>query len=304
MQSNVRELTKRIFSTDETTSDIVKPLKVLPADRLFILHQDMGNKSRFIVKLRSHHPNTNNIWRDPSFSLGYDFPNKFRMFDLERLEGKDEYTLPVVDNIAIILTAIFPNEQIIWANDDGHTQKVFNRLLKRFVMQNSGMEQRVLYREKGVIPVNPQVLERSELPLNAYQKACVSSFLFQEAVALFMEQGTGKTATTISLFASEAKEHFEQTGELYNVIILCPKNLRENWKKEIKRFCAVKSKITVIRGTEDERMQLLEITPVKWQFLTTSFHLMDVIIESETMGELAEKLEGILVKVRNQEGVN
>ncbi len=43
---------------------------------------------------------------------------------------------------------------------------------------------------------------------------------------------------------------------------------------------------------DNGRMQLLDIAPVK-------FRLMDAIIKSETMGGLAEKLEGILVKIRN-----
>ena len=245
---------KRIFTPlSEDSSKLIAPIRHNQNDRLVIMLSKEAKK--FILKCRSF---IDDKWGNPSYYFSQDIENRFRMFGFERLTGDSDYEVDATDTVAIILDAAFPQSQIVWANDDGATKKFFKTLLFRFILQNKGMEQRVTWRETKQVP-SPSipVMESSAFPLNEYQRVGTTSFLNQENVALFMEQGTGKTPTTISLFTSEASEHFKRTKTPYKVLIICPKSLRTNWQREIIKFSSVKGRVSIIHGTAEQRLDLL-----------------------------------------------
>ena len=66
------------------------------------------------------------------------------------------------------------------------------------------------------------------------------------------DMGLGKTVQTISLLLSYFERNFELTG-----IIICPKSLLKNWKKEIERFAPL-LKSEIYHGTKNERSELRE----------------------------------------------
>lgn len=79
-----------------------------------------------------------------------------------------------------------------------------------------------------------------------YQKNAVEKMIKLKVGALFMEQGTGKTITTIEI----ARRRFE-SGKIEKVIWLCPCSAKENIKKEIINQCPIElAKIFVICGIE------------------------------------------------------
>ena len=77
-----------------------------------------------------------------------------------------------------------------------------------------------------------------ELELTEYQKVALMISLNNPAYALFMEQGTGKTAIVIARICLEAarkRARDNGTGSMYRALIVCPKQVRLNWK----RLCVV-----------------------------------------------------------------
>lgn len=66
------------------------------------------------------------------------------------------------------------------------------------------------------------------------------------------DMGLGKTVQTICLLLSFFERNFELNG-----IIICPKSLLKNWKKEIERFAPLLNS-EIYHGTKNERKELRE----------------------------------------------
>ncbi len=66
------------------------------------------------------------------------------------------------------------------------------------------------------------------------------------------DMGLGKTVQTICLLLSYFERKFELNG-----IIICPKSLLKNWKKEIERFAPL-LKCEIYHGTKNERKEIRE----------------------------------------------
>ncbi|MFW6263616.1 MAG: SNF2-related protein, partial [Thermotogota bacterium] len=66
------------------------------------------------------------------------------------------------------------------------------------------------------------------------------------------DMGLGKTVQTICLLLSYFERNFELNG-----IIICPKSLLKNWKKEIEKFAPL-LKSEIYHGTKNERKELRE----------------------------------------------
>ncbi|MDN5359472.1 MAG: hypothetical protein PWQ84_535 [Thermotogaceae bacterium] len=66
------------------------------------------------------------------------------------------------------------------------------------------------------------------------------------------DMGLGKTVQTICLLLSFFERNFELNG-----IIICPKSLLKNWKKEIERFAPL-LKSEIYHGTKNERKEIRE----------------------------------------------
>lgn len=82
-----------------------------------------------------------------------------------------------------------------------------------------------------------------------YQRVGALCASMVDGFAEFMEQGTGKTLTAISAIA--------QLEANSKVLIVCPKQLRINWLNELREFCPVDHKATVIWGGQMLRISHL-----------------------------------------------
>ena len=79
---------------------------------------------------------------------------------------------------------------------------------------------------------------------------------------LFFDVGLGKTITSLSIMDNIAKRK--------QVLILCPKSLRQQWKNEILKFdFALEKNIVIINGTKIKRQPLWNSSPFIKYFICT-----------------------------------
>jgi len=79
-----------------------------------------------------------------------------------------------------------------------------------------------------------------------HQKECVASALKQRDFALFLQMGTGKTGTMVTIL----RYKFGEVGHIRRTLILSPLITLQNWKKEFAEFSRIpQSEIVVLKGT-------------------------------------------------------
>lgn len=107
------------------------------------------------------------------------------------------------------------------------------------------------YKTEGQVP---ELKAELLMPLSPYQKVgayCASNV---PGYCLFMEQGTGKTATAIARIVDL---HNAAPDSKLNIIITCPNNVRHNWVTELAKFCPIKHHARVLRGGLVDRTHTL-----------------------------------------------
>lgn len=110
------------------------------------------------------------------------------------------------------------------------------------------------YKERGIVP-NRSVTINEKYPLSKYQKVAVHAAMSAGNYALLMEQGTGKTAPTIARICNEA---VAKKGMYFSVVV-CPKNVKYNWKREVEKFATCQGSVSIVDGSEMKRgKQILE----------------------------------------------
>lgn len=91
-------------------------------------------------------------------------------------------------------------------------------------------------------------------PLWKHQEAAIEVSKNIRDLALFYEQGTGKTRTTIEILRNK----YHANRRLMNTLILCPVIVCENWKREFAAFSKINpDDIVVLSGSQSSRMARL-----------------------------------------------
>lgn len=121
-----------------------------------------------------------------------------------------------------------------------------------------------------------------ELPkLWAHQEEAVKRA--NDYFALFMEPGTGKTATTINILRKVYAKH----GKILPTLVLCPPVVITNWKNEILKYSKIKAdRILPLVGTGKERAALLKAAECNTICITN--------YETLNMPEVLEAMKGFL----------
>jgi len=173
----------------------------------------------------------------------------------ERQEiGFGKWKLAGTDFTALVIFNSVPQTNIVFL-DEG-SELLYNFLLKRFAQQTHRSRMIAKFEVSGVVPEMPkEYVAHPELPLADYQKIGLLSSLNQEATALFMEQGTGKTAIVINRTNIEGFVQRRDKGVMYKSLIICPKQCRRNWEEEFNRFSIYSGKTSVIRGGKLRRIR-------------------------------------------------
>jgi len=174
------------------------------------------------------------------------------------------WTGAATDFNVLALLQMWPIEKIIF---DDESKIVFDYLLARY------LQQMVHLKIKSTANGSLVFRDSKKFPLMKCQRIGLQGILRQESAALFMEQGTGKTPTTIARICNECSDKMQR------VLIVCPKNVRQNWLNEFKKFSTVPGKAVVLRGVELNRVKLLiemmkEEEEYKWSATICSYDIV------------------------------
>ncbi len=242
-QETARKVAQRLIEPlCSATEQIFAPMNIRSSDRLHVKLNEDGN--HFLLETRDVVENN-----FPSWDAARRF---YRRIPEKKQNGYSGWSTGATDITAIIINHFWPREQIIFSEE---AEMVFDFLLTRFIMQCELAKVRSEHKVAGTVPEMHDMLDCEELPLADYQLRALLSCYKQEAFALFMEQGTGKTPIVINRICNEARTLKEK--RLYRALIVCPKNVRSNWRNEFVRFATVPGKVIVLRGGELDRVKSL-----------------------------------------------
>ena len=170
--------------------------------------------------------------------------------------GYGKWSFACTDFTVLTIHHIWPKEKLLFANEV--VELTYRYLLTRFFSQARNAVMGANFKETGIVPVMPfDFIDHPKLPLADYQKVALLASLDQEAYALFMEQGTGKTPIVINRICLEGGRKRKNKNKLYRALIICPSQVRLNWKTEFQRFPINTGKIGVLRGDPIKRTRTL-----------------------------------------------
>ncbi|KKL16925.1 hypothetical protein LCGC14_2490720, partial [marine sediment metagenome] len=152
--------------------------------------------------------------------------------------GYGKWKLAGTDYTALIIHHVWPHSNLIFKSEAA--QVLYTYLLKRFYVQSRSAIIAAKFKLTGEVPAMPDdFIDHSKLPLTDYQKVAFIISINNPAYALFMEQGTGKTAVVIARICLEAarkRATKNGQGSMYRALIICPQQVRLNWQREFTRF--------------------------------------------------------------------
>ena len=175
--------------------------------------------------------------------------------------GFGRYIFATTDFSALVMYHAVPASQVVFKSEEAKT--MFRFLITRFMSQSRSAEMIAQFRVQGIVPEMPSdFIDHPELPLTDYQRVALLCSIQQEGRALFMEQGTGKTAVAINRICLEGHRKREGTlpgvkKGMYRALILCPNAVRLNWESEFERFATRPGKTSVLRGGPIHRLKAL-----------------------------------------------
>lgn len=161
--------------------------------------------------------------------------------------GYGKWRLAGTDYTALIIHHAWPHDNLIFKSEAA--QLLYTYLLRRFYAQANAATIAAKFKLTNEVPELPDdFVEHSKLPLTDYQKVALKISLNNPAYALFMEQGTGKTAIVINRICLEAVRKRKADSRMYRALIICPQQVRLNWQREFVRFATSPGKTCILRG--------------------------------------------------------
>jgi hypothetical protein len=248
--------------SDRDPKDLLRPLVGLSVyDKLVVtLDSSMEWKLRLVDTRGEHYGNSTAARRD--------FPDRFPQCHVVN-EGK-VFVVPVTDISATVIDALWPKEQIEF---DEEAKLLFDYHLAVAKQQTASMVRTAKYHEwcvlrdtekrAGLAVTEPQFVDdftfAGELHPSVHQRVGRANCNHTDGYGLFMEQGTGKTGCVIGRVDAESPDP-ALGKQLYRVIIVAPKNVRQNWYNEFDRFSTVEGRVIVLRGGDalQRRTDLLQ----------------------------------------------
>lgn len=185
------------------------------------------------------------------------FPNS--LFEKRVIKGDNKWYCPLTDSNVELINHCWPKEQLVF---DELSKQLFDEKLILGKVQDFCAATIAKYKTHGILPSSYGLVEKEGKELTDYQKVGRACIDMSMGFALFMDMGTGKTATALNASVNslipELKDQ-ERRGKhpFKRVVVICPKNVRYNWETEIETFCPIPFKTTVIRGGPLERQKQL-----------------------------------------------
>lgn len=125
------------------------------------------------------------------------FPN--RLFEKKHLKDQ-RFAVPLTDSNVELIFHCWPWTQIV-AND--LARKFCTRILAQGIRQDTNANVIAQYKQNKILPDDGFIC-KADKPLRDFQKPARNCGMLSESFALFMQQGTGKTATAISTMVNDA----------------------------------------------------------------------------------------------------
>lgn len=254
----------RFKSLCEATSKFLEPLKLHKSDRLHVSLNDDGK--HFITRAYGEVHTHQTILVEPtefrlrdatpewtvetktgfgSFAANVTWPE--RVPEKKLLTGYAQTMMPTTDTNALLLYSLWPSNQLVF-DDDSYVAYEF--LLTRFAHQSHS----AVSRARG-LEGNGELLDRADNPRAPYQNIALNGTMNQEGGGLFMDPGTGKSAIAVARVCNEAVNQ----DEVHRILVVCPKNVRSNWRNEFLKFATTNGKLLILQGGKLDRVkQLIE----------------------------------------------
>jgi SNF2 family DNA or RNA helicase len=250
----------------QATAEALDPPQLKESDHLFLWLDPTDTK--FVAEVVSLDADgKEQTWPGVSFAA-HEFFN--RMPERQWLGSRDHtkhnrFVVAGTDINALLIHHCWPKDRIHFGFGPGREQSegarlLYNVLLGRFFTQTRRAEMVAEFKLSGTLPPQPEDwIEHTneKLRLEKYQRAAVMMGLGHDQVGLFMDRGTGKTASSIQLMCMEAARKMASGKGMFRSIIVCPPQVCLNWKLEIERFAVVPGKVTVVRGSPETRVKQL-----------------------------------------------
>tara|TARA_R110002096_G_C14661938_1_gene728405 strand:- start:16746 stop:18593 length:1848 start_codon:yes stop_codon:yes gene_type:complete len=171
--------------------------------------------------------------------------------------------LGATDFTALVIQHCWPEGKIVFKArldlpEQDEARLMYNFLITRFAAQGKRAAMAAQFKLDGSLPPVPRDwLVHKSLPLSDYQVAASYFCMGHDAAALFMDRGTGKTATAIHTLCMEARRVAIQEGRMQRVLVIVPNQVRSNWVREIRRFAVTRGKQVILEGGKLERIKRL-----------------------------------------------
>jgi len=164
------------------------------------------------------------------------------------------WKLAGTDFSALLIHHIWPGNRLIFKSEEAAL--LYSYLLKRFLVQTKAALTAATWKATNEDPIMPEdFIEHPELPLTPCQKVALLASLGLPSYALFMEQGTGKTAVVVNRVCYEGGRKMKAGKGMYRALIICPKQVRRNWSREFERFATTPGKVVDLRGAKVRKIR-------------------------------------------------
>lgn len=249
------------------TAKFFSPLQFSAHDRIHLVHDE--TESKFAVECwnqyRGNDFSGNPIKDRPSAAVSKLIARFPEHKKITAYGVPLAYEAPITDYTVELINDLFPKSQLTFHDD--YTKLLFDNKLLHSRNAEKCAEINSAYKENKIIPEHGWEFA-ADNPLAPYQEValCLAmrSIYPTGGLALFMEQGTGKTPVGVAAVCNLAKMFAEantpnglQQQRMFRVLILCPNNVRANWESEFLKFATQPGKISVMRGTEIVRRKQL-----------------------------------------------
>ena len=237
----------------------MKPIVLDPYDRLSISLKDNDAE---VFEYRVF--NERSPGYTPSHAARYGFFERMP----ERQEVKNtsgmRWTGPATDIAVQLVHNLWPENQRVFSED---AAMVFQYLLITVEHQGLAMQRSAEYHDyvarrkliQSLAIPTPRFAEQfhfnNELEAMLHQDVGIMNGLHSDGFGGFMEQGTGKTPMTIKIMELNAIETKRKENRRFRTLVVCPKNVRQNWVAEIRKFAVAPGEARVIRGAPIERIE-------------------------------------------------
>lgn len=259
----------------KATANLLKPLKLKSTDRL---HLSMSNDKKFflakVVSAKKYNfppeswwerqalPDATITMRPEAFTTDNITPSGDalsvffdRVPEKKRLDAGDySWQLAATDYTAMVMKALWPLEQVIF--DCFESKLAYVTLLGLVKRQEEVAQVYADYKATGKVPEHDLEIHWDN-PLSPYQAVAAHLADKSEGFGLFMDPGTGKTATAISQICTLARRRKFLTGKAAKIMVVVPKNVQSNWAREFGKFTTKCGSVTVLKGGLYKRMGLL-----------------------------------------------